>query len=155
MKLLLLLITSAFILTSCGSNEVNSAENSVAAIKTVSDDEATEPVNAEANLTEIEWTDSTFQNIGKIKEGQIVEIAWKFKNVGTKPLIIENTSASCGCTVAEKPEAPIAVGKDGVIRAKFDSNGRPGSQRKDVYVIANTTGSKEHHLSFMMEVEKK
>jgi hypothetical protein len=155
MKLFLFLIAAATIITSCGSSEVNSAENSVAAIKTVPDDQATASLNNEANLTEIQWMDSTFQNLGKVKEGQIVEIAWNFKNVGSKPLIIENTSASCGCTVAEKPEAPIAVGKDGVIRAKFDSNGRPGTQRKDVYVVANTNGSKEHHLTFMMEVEKK
>jgi hypothetical protein len=142
MKIFLFLIAAATIITSCGSNEVNSAENSVSAIKTVSDNEATASLNEEANLTEIQWIDSTFQNLGKVKEGQIVEIAWNFKNVGSKPLIITNTSASCGCTVAEKPEAPIAVGKDGVIRAKFDSNGRPGTQRKDVYVVANTKAAK-------------
>ncbi|MDQ3550562.1 MAG: DUF1573 domain-containing protein [Bacteroidota bacterium] len=155
MKFFLLLIAAATTIISCGSNEVNSAENSVSAIKTVTDEEKSASLEDEANLTEIEWKDSTFQNLGKIKEGQIVEIAWNFKNVGTKPLIIANTSASCGCTVAEKPEAPIAVGKDGVIKAKFDSNGRQGSQRKDVYVVANTSGGKEHHLSFMLEVEKK
>jgi hypothetical protein len=154
MKLFLFLIAAATIIISCGSNEVNSAENSVSAIKTVSDDQATASLNEDANLTEIEWKDSTFQNLGKVKEGQIVEISWNFKNVGSKPLIIASTSASCGCTVAEKPEAPITPGKEGVIRAKFDSNGRPGSQRKDVYVVANTAGGKEHHLSFMMEVEK-
>ena len=155
MKLFLFLLAATTLISSCGSNEVNSAENSVSAIQTVPDEQATASPDNEANFTKIEWKDSTFQNLGKIKEGQVVEIAWNFKNVGDKPLIITSTSASCGCTVAEKPEAPIAVGKEGVIKAKFDSNGRQGSQRKDVYVVANTEGGKEHHLSFMLEVEKK
>jgi hypothetical protein len=41
-----------------------------------------------ANYTSMQWIDSTFQNIGKVKEGQVAEVSWKFKNTGTKPLII-------------------------------------------------------------------
>jgi hypothetical protein len=109
-----------------------------------------------ANYTSIQWLDSTFRDLGKVTEGQIVEISWRFKNIGDKPLIIVNTNASCGCTVAEKPEQPIAPGEESVIKAKFDSNGRPeGEQRKEVYVTANTKESPTHNLSFRLELVKK
>ncbi len=35
-----------------------------------------------ANFTTIQWLDSTTQNIGKVKKGQVVEITWRFKNTG-------------------------------------------------------------------------
>ncbi len=105
-----------------------------------------------ANFTSIQWLDSTFQDLGKVKEGQVVEVSYRFKNAGSKNLVIANVSASCGCTVPEKPEKPIAPGEEGVIKAKFDSKGRPkGENRKDVFVIANTP---EHssQLSFKVEI---
>jgi hypothetical protein len=108
--------------------------------------------NDSANFTSIQWLDSTFQDLGKVKEGQVVEVSYRFKNAGTKNLVIANVSASCGCTVPEKPEKPIAPGEEGVIKAKFDSRGRPkGENRKDVFVTANTV---EHssQLSFKVEI---
>lgn len=108
-----------------------------------------------ANYTSIQWLDSLHQDLGKVKEGSVLEISWRFKNTGSKPLIISNASASCGCTVAEKPEEPIAPGAESVIKAKFDSKERIGTQNKEVYVLANTAGSNNHQLSFTVEVEKK
>ena len=57
-----------------------------------------------ANFTTIQWLDSTYLDLGKVKEGQVVEVSFRFKNSGTKNLVIANVSASCGCTVPEKPE---------------------------------------------------
>ncbi len=108
-----------------------------------------------ANYTSIQWIDSAHQDLGKVKEGQMVEVAWRFKNTGDKPLIITNASASCGCTVAEKPEQPIAPGGEGAIKAKFDSNNREGEQNKQVYVTANTKGNTNQELSFRVVVDKK
>lgn len=105
-----------------------------------------------ANYTEIQWLDSSFVDLGKVKEGQVVEVKYRFKNSGTKNLIIANVSASCGCTVPEKPEKPYAPGEEGVIRAKFDSKGRPhGEARKSVYVEANTP-TRNYELSFRVEI---
>ncbi len=106
-----------------------------------------------ANFTSIEWLDSTFRDLGKVKEGQVVEVSYRFRNSGEKNLVIANVSASCGCTVPEKPEKPYAPGEEGVIRAKFDSKGRPaGETRKDVYVTANTTPESAIRLSFKVEI---
>lgn len=111
-------------------------------------------IDDSSNFTSIEWLDPTQQNMGKIKEGQVMEVTWRFKNTGQKPLVIVNASASCGCTVAEKPEQPIAPGEEGLIKAKFDSHDRSGEQNKQVYVQANTTGNTTHELSFRTEVTK-
>ncbi|PZR28506.1 MAG: DUF1573 domain-containing protein [Citrobacter freundii] len=106
-----------------------------------------------ANFTSIQWLDSTFKDLGKIKEGEVVEVTYRFKNSGAKPLVITNVYASCGCTVPEKPEKPYAPGEEGVIKAKFDSRGRPkGVQNKTVYVDANVDQAPQQ-LNFKVEIE--
>src|SRR6187397_2841031 len=55
-----------------------------------------------ANFTNILWLDSTYQDLGKVEEGQVVDVAFRFKNTGDKPLIIPNVSVSCGCTTIQE-----------------------------------------------------
>jgi hypothetical protein len=86
--------------------------------------------------TSVEMIDSVF-NFGKITDGEKVEFSFRFKNSGTKPLIITNASASCGCTVPEKPEAPIKPGETGFIKVAFNSQGRVGNAHKEVNVTSN------------------
>ncbi|MEJ7912344.1 MAG: DUF1573 domain-containing protein [Chitinophagaceae bacterium] len=150
MKYLLGTLLLGSLIFSCTSND--------AATTSKTDDSTTRIKNLNAasdsaNFTQIQWVDSIHQQLGSVKEGSVVEVSWKFKNTGSKPLIVSNVNASCGCTVAEKPEAPIAPGAEGVIRAKFDSKDRMGTQRKDVYVLTNT-GKEPQQLSFAVAVEK-
>jgi len=106
-----------------------------------------------ANYTTIEWIDSTVKDLGKIKQGEVVEVNYRFKNSGDKNLIFTNVRASCGCTVPGKPEKPYASGEEGVIKAKFDSRGkRIGETRNTVYVTANTKPEKFMQLSFRVEI---
>jgi hypothetical protein len=107
------------------------------------------------SYTSIQWLDSTHQELGKIKEGQTPEITWKFKNTGDKPLIVMNAQGTCGCTVAEKPLEPVPPGEEGIIKAKFSSEGRVGVNEKQVMVTTNTKGRTHHSLNFKVEVEKK
>ena len=146
--LMITVLASTTLLYSCGSNDAT-ASNQADTTSTI----ATASTNDVASTTSIQWIDSLHQELGKVKEGGVVEVSWKFKNTGSKPLVISNVNASCGCTVADKPEQPIAPGAEGVISAKFDSKGRDGAQRKDVYVTANTENS-NHQLSFAVEVTK-
>ena len=88
------------------------------------------------NPTTVELIDSVY-NFGKVTEGENVEYNYRFKNTGANPLIISNVSASCGCTVPEKPEAPIMPGETGFIKVKFNSEGRVGQAHKSVTVISN------------------
>ena len=111
------------------------------------------------NFTTIEWIDSTHHDMGTMKQGEELEIPFRFKNTGDKLLVIEAAVPGCGCTGAEKPEEPIMPGKEGVIKAKFSSRDYQGSQTKYVTVTANTKNSNtgtntSHSLSFTVNVEK-
>ncbi len=107
-----------------------------------------------ANFTTIQWIDSV-KNFGKIEEGQKLEVSFRFKNTGDKPLVIERVQPSCGCTVAEQSKEPIAPGNEGQIKATFNSEGRSGINHKTLFVYANTKGSQSHSIQFEVEVEKK
>ncbi len=62
-----------------------------------------------------------------------------FTNNGNKPLIITNTTGSCGCTVPSSPKEPIAPGATGVIGVKYATD-RVGPFTKTVTVTSNAEG---------------
>lgn len=88
-------------------------------------------------LTTISF-DKVEHDFGNIKEGDVVEHVFKFTNTGKEPLIIESAKGSCGCTVPEYPKEPLAPGKTGEMKVKFNSQAKVNKQRKTVTVIANT-----------------
>ena len=92
----------------------------------------------EAAPTAVQIIDSVY-DFGKVLEGEVVEYSYRFKNVGTNPLIVSSASASCGCTVPEKPEAPIKPGEMGFIKVKFDTKARAGAAHKTVTILSNAT----------------
>ena len=102
------------------------------------------------NLTTIQWLDSA-KNIGKIRNGEKVEISFRFRNTGEYPLVVSDVAVSCGCTVAEKPEQAISPGKEGMIKAAFHSEGRVGANHKTITVQTNTPEGITN-LSFDVEV---
>ena len=60
-------------------------------------------------------------------------------NNGNKPLKIESTQGSCGCTVPQKPEGDIAPGAKGVIKVHYATD-RVGQFTKTVTVSSNAAG---------------
>ncbi len=86
--------------------------------------------------TTVQLIDSAY-NFGKVTDGEVVEYSYRFKNTGTNPLIVTNATASCGCTVPEKPEQPVLPGEVGFIKVKFNSANRVGQAHKTVTVSAN------------------
>lgn len=155
MKYSLLIALAVFTLAACNSADKTSAEreqyikdSTEKANRNLTTDETGNP-NPE---TSILWLDSTYLDLGKVKEGTVVEVAFRFKNAGPKPLVITNVTASCGCTIPEKPEAPYGPGEEGIIKAKFDSkNQHAGEHRKHVTVTSNTYPA-VHDLNFRVEV---
>ena len=103
----------------------------------IADDTAQLTESALKDSTDVELIDSVF-NFGTINEGDKVERSFKFKNTGKKALVVSNATASCGCTVPEKPEQPIKPGETGIIKVVFNSQGREGHQEKVITVTANT-----------------
>jgi hypothetical protein len=82
--------------------------------------------------------ESTEYDFGSVKEGDIVDYTFKFKNTGTFPLIINKATATCGCTVPEWPKDPVGVGETGEIKVKFNTKSRKDLQTKYVNINANT-----------------
>lgn len=115
---------------------------------------AAAPTESTESLTSMEWIDSV-KNYGKIDEGQVLNVAFRFKNTGDKPLVIKDVRPGCGCTAANPPDKPILPGEEGVINATFDSKGRAGIQKKDITVTANTKDNSSHVVHFDVEVVAK
>lgn len=86
--------------------------------------------------TSVQMIDS-IHNFGKVTDGENVVFSYRFKNTGAKPLIVSSATASCGCTVPEKPEQPIKPGETGYLKIVFNSKGRVGPVHKEVNVVSN------------------
>ena len=91
-----------------------------------------------ANQTTLRF-DRKIHDFGTTKVG--IENVTEFivYNTGSKPLIIDDVSASCGCTTPKKPEGPIAPGESDVIQVKFKAKPSQLNEiEKSVAVTANT-----------------
>lgn len=141
---IIILMIAAFI-SGCGLNDSS---------KSISGSGLTREETDSTKFTTIEWQQQTI-DFGKITEGQKLEVAYHFKNTGNKPLVISKVVPGCGCTVAETPKEPVAPGKEGIIKASFNSEGRVGPQHKSISVYANTKDVQNHELVFTVEVLKR
>ncbi len=74
---------------------------------------------------------------GSVKQGDIVEHVFTFRNTGTEPLVISNVGVSCGCTTPEYTKDPVMPGKAGKITARFNTAGKMGQQNKVLTVNSN------------------
>lgn len=60
-------------------------------------------------------------NFGKIKQGVPVTYDFEFTNIANEPVIIENATASCGCTTPVWPQQPVMKAKSDKIKAGFNA----------------------------------
>lgn len=60
-------------------------------------------------------------NLGTIKQGVPVTATFVVTNIGTEPLIIEQASPTCGCTIGDYTKSPIPPGKTGTITATYNA----------------------------------
>jgi hypothetical protein len=147
MKKILFVLIAVTGLVACKTEDKKVKDSPV-----LNDEQKAAATTDSSNFTNIQWLDSTYLDLGKVKDGATVEVSYRFKNTGSKPLVIASVTAGCGCTVPETPEKPYAPGEEGVIKASFNSKGRKGENQKSVYVTANTNPSGNHELKFRVEV---
>ena len=81
--------------------------------------------------------ESTEVSFGEIDSGKIIDLEFKFKNVGDDTLIIKNISASCGCTAAKLTKRDYKPGESGVLPVKFNSRGYNGKITKTITISTN------------------
>ena len=78
-----------------------------------------------------------------------VWMEFPFHNDGDAPVVIDQMTASCGCTVPELAKNDFAPGEKGVLRVRFDIGTRQGLQTKQISVV---TGEETTVLQFNANV---
>jgi len=97
----------------------------------------------------------TEHDFGRVYEGEKVKTEFDFENRGTAPLEITRVQTSCGCTIVEKPTAPVDPGGKGKIAVEFDSKRRKGDQEKDVRIFTNDPQRPLIKLKFSVDVVRR
>ena len=89
------------------------------------------------NAPVMKFDESEF-DFGDIQPNSKVRHTFTFTNTGKSPLLIEDATASCGCTTPSWTKEPVAPGAKGSMEVQFDSRGKLGIISKQVAVRANT-----------------
>lgn len=97
---------------------------------------ANEPIDT-VNVAKITFEEETF-DFGEVDEGAVVEHTFHFTNTGKAPLLVSSARSTCGCTVPDWPKEPIAPGETGMLKVKFNTQGKKNQQTKPITVVANT-----------------
>lgn len=146
------LLTIAVLATSCKKENKNADEKSEVTLsegenRDFSNEKALPNVVKDTAKRPDKITVMTFDKVehdfGVIKQGDIVDYSFKFKNTGDNDLIITDAKGSCGCTVPDYPREAIKPGESGKIKVSFDSKKKSGQQLKSITIFANTQKLKE------------
>lgn len=76
------------------------------------------------------------KNMGKVPQGEILEVDFEIVNEGDEMLEIKAVRPTCGCTVADF-DREISPGKTGFIKAKLDTRDFSGPISKSILVMTN------------------
>lgn len=96
------------------------------------------PLTAQTVQPKISF-EKDLHDFGKFAEADgKVTYKFSFVNTGGGDLIIQNVTASCGCTAPQWTREPIAPGGKGFVAATYNPAGRPGPFRKYITVVSNS-----------------
>ena len=96
------------------------------------------PLMSQTVQPKISFNETT-HDFGKFKEADgKVTYKFEFVNTGGSDLLIQNVSASCGCTAPQWTREPVPPGGKGYVAATYNPAGRPGAFRKYITVISNS-----------------
>mgnify|MGYP001769035320 CR=1 FL=1 len=88
---------------------------------------------------EIKFT-ATVHDYGTISQNANGDCTFRFKNVGTEPLIISDVRKSCGCTTPTWSKEPIFPGQTGEIKVGYNT-ASIGGFSKTITVISNAVSA--------------
>lgn len=80
--------------------------------------------------------DKLYVDFGTVKVGDVKVVTVTFKNIGKKPLILDDVISSCDCTTVNWSKQPIMPGKTGTIKATYTAK-NPGLISKRLTVLSN------------------
>ncbi len=96
---------------------------------------------------------ATTHDFGKIKQGDVVSHEFVFKNEGDATLVIDKVETTCGCTAALVSDQKIPPGKEGKVKATFNSRGYSGRMTRYVYLVSNDAESARRELGLTADIE--
>lgn len=153
---LILLCFTNVLISSCGEqqrSDTKDAQKENLSTDTIQSKQS-QVVRDTLPTTSIKWLDSTFRDMGSVKNKKSLLVNFRFKNTGDKPLIVQGVRTTCGCTTADTLYKPVMPGKESAIRVKFNSAGQAVAvHEKHVYVITNTRPYPGTTLTFKVEVK--
>jgi hypothetical protein len=79
---------------------------------------------------------------------------YRFTNVGTQSVKIDDVKPSCGCTTAALSKSEFAPGESGEIKAKFIFGGRTGKQEKAIEVTTSANPEEPTILRLVVNIEE-
>ena len=155
MKKQLIAIGVLLVITACNddSHEINAQSGEVTstisagsesekelqkALREIDEEESKKQAKEKSTATSLTF-DRLSHDFGKVIAESENNTQFIVTNTGNNPLILSDVSASCGCTMPKKPEAPIPPGKSDTIKVVFQSKpGQLNEVKKTITVTANT-----------------
>jgi hypothetical protein len=95
----------------------------------------------------------TSHDFGKVKQGDVLDHEFVFRNAGGAPLIVEKVETTCGCTAVFVSEKKIGPGKEGKIKTTFDTRGYSGRMSRYIYIISNDGENARRELALVVDIE--
>jgi hypothetical protein len=96
----------------------------------------------------------TQHDFGIVKEGQVMQYTFSFKNTGTADLEIKDVKTSCGCTAAVISNKIIKPGDEGSLKIEFDTANRSGKTSKIITVTSNDADEFQKILTIYADISK-
>ena len=93
-----------------------------------------------ADLPAIAFTD-TLVELGIVSEGTQVDVVFSFQNTGSAPSSSPTSAHRVDAPRRTMATEPIEPGDNGEVAVRFDSRGRVGANRKEVFVVTNAVPS--------------
>lgn len=93
-------------------------------------------------LPKIEFNE-TEHDFGTIPNGIPVSTVFKYKNVGTSPLVVSDIKSTCGCTVPSDWTREVMPGQTGQFTVEFNGKGNGNQVSKTITMTTNTEKGSE------------
>jgi hypothetical protein len=90
-------------------------------------------VTAQTKADDVIKMNTEKYDFGKIKQNVPVTYFFEIKNTSDKPIVVENSWGSCGCTTPEKPKEPIQPGQTAKLKVQYNAAALNHFE-KDVYI---------------------
>jgi hypothetical protein len=99
--------------------------------------------------------DGFVYNFGEVQEGETLKHSFTLKNETDQPMLINDITTSCGCTVSRVQKKDLAPGEGTSLEVTFSSEGYSGETTQYVYVHTSSIDNPIFRFIIKADVRKK